>query len=114
MPGNVAPEYHKGGEMSMEKQERETIISWNDAENTVNVFTCHKRIMTKMAKLGAKVKRECKINGILRHIEYEVPRDRITIGLNPKRVASNRQIQALARARGTSIPDEDDESENTL
>jgi len=84
----------------MEKSERETIISWNDAESTVNVFTCHRAIMTKMNKLKAKVKRKVVIAGRTEAIEYEVPKDKITIGLNAKRVCSRGVSDALKKARG--------------
>lgn len=69
----------------MELAERETIINWNDKEDTINVFTCHKRIMTKMEKLGAKVKDRCMIGGRVQHIEYEIPKDKINVILSAKR-----------------------------
>jgi uncharacterized protein YifE (UPF0438 family) len=40
--------------------EKETHITWNDEESFVTVFTCHRRIMTKLERLGAKVIREIK------------------------------------------------------
>jgi len=86
----------------MEAVERETIISWNDAEDTVNVFTCHKRIMTKMEKLGATVKDKCILNGRLRHVEYEIPKTKINIGVNAKRHRTNKGIEAIQRIRGIS------------
>lgn len=84
----------------MEAAERETIISWNDAEGTVNVFTCHRRIMTRMEKLGAKVKGKCIMNGGVRHVEYEIPKDKIIVGLNAKRSITIDQKKHLERARG--------------
>lgn len=86
----------------MEAIERETIISWNDAEDTVNVFTCHKRIMSKMEKLGATVRDKCILNGKLRHVEYEIPKNKINIGLNAKRHGKNKGIEAMQRLRGIS------------
>jgi hypothetical protein len=86
----------------MEAAERETIISWNDAEDTINVFTCHKRIMAKMEKLGATVKDKCILNGRLRHVEYEIPKNKINIGVNAKRHRTNKGIEAIQRIRGIS------------
>ena len=87
----------------MEAIERETVISWNDAEDTVNVFTCHKRIMAKMEKLGAIVKDTCFLNGRLRHIEYEIPKSRINVTLSAKRTLSDEQKQRLGERMRANI-----------
>jgi len=87
----------------MEAIERETVISWNDAEDTVNVFTCHKRIIAKMEKLGAIVKDKCVLNGRLRHIEYEIPKSRINVTLSAKRTLSDEQKQRLGERMRANI-----------
>lgn len=86
----------------MESVEKETIINWNDAEDTINVFTCHKKIMARMEKLGATVKDKCVLNGKVRHIEYEIPKDRITVSLIAKRRGTATQIESLQKARALS------------
>jgi len=86
----------------MEAAERETIITWNDAEDTVNVFTCHRKIMTKMERLGAIVKDKCILAGRVRHIEYEIDKGKITISINAKRRGTVTQIENLKRARALS------------
>ncbi len=83
----------------MEAIELETIISWNDAEDTINVFTCHKRIMAKMEKFGASVKDKCVLNGRLRHCEYEIDKSKITVSINAKRRGTATQIENLKKAR---------------
>lgn len=83
----------------MEAIERETIISWNDAEDTVNVFTCHRKIMAKMEKLGATVKDKCILDGRVRHIEFEIPKDKINVILTQKRRATAHEIERLRQAR---------------
>lgn len=83
----------------MEAVERETIITWNDGEDTVNLFTCHKRIMGKMKKLGATVKERRVLNGRVRHVEYEIPKEKITVSLTAKRRGTAMQIERLKKAR---------------
>ena len=85
----------------MTAYERETHIQWNDEEDFVTVFTCHKRIMTKMARLGAKIIDKVVVNGNIRHIEYQVPKDKINIGLNPKRIMSSEQKAKLQERMST-------------
>lgn len=83
----------------MEAYERETHINWNDEEPFVTVFTCHKRIMSKMEKLGAAVKDKCVLNGRLRHVEYEIDKSKITVSINAKRRGTATQIENLKKAR---------------
>jgi len=98
----------------MEAAERETIINWNDAEGMVNVFTCHKRIMAKMEKLGATVKNKCILDGRVRHIEYEIPKDKINVILTAKRRATAHEIERLRQARVLSPIGKKKVSQNTL
>lgn len=83
----------------MEPVERETIISWNDADPVVTVFTCHRRIMAKMEKLGVKAKDKSVLDGRLHHCEYEVPKDTITVSINAKKRGTATQIENLKKAR---------------
>ena len=86
----------------MEASERETIINWNDAEDTINIFTCHKKIIAKMEKLGATVKDKCIMDGRVRHIEYEIPKSKINVILTSKRRATAHEIERLRQARALS------------
>jgi len=36
----------------MEKSERETIINWNDADDYISVYTCHRGVMSCLDKMG--------------------------------------------------------------
>jgi len=65
--------------------ERETHINWNDEESFVTVFTCHRRIMTKLERLGAKVVREIKEGKRVIAKEYTIPKNQVNIGINGKR-----------------------------
>jgi uncharacterized protein YifE (UPF0438 family) len=65
--------------------ERETHINWNDEEDFVTVFTCHRRIMTKLERLGAKVVREIKEGKRVTAKEYTIPKNQVNIGINGKR-----------------------------
>jgi len=85
----------------MTAYERETHIQWNDEEDFVTVFTCHKKIMGKMERLGAKVIDKVVEKGIVRHMEYQVPKNKINIGLNPKRVMSSEQKAKLQERMST-------------
>jgi hypothetical protein len=87
----------------MEAIERETIINWNDAEDTVNIFTCHQKIMRKMEKIGATVKDKCVLDGRLRHVEYEIPKNKLNITLSAKRVLSTEQKEAMRERMNTNI-----------
>ena len=65
--------------------EKETHINWNDEEDFVTVFTCHRRIMTKLERLGAKVVREIKEGKRVTAKEYTIPKNQVNIGINGKR-----------------------------
>ena len=65
--------------------EKETHITWNDEESFVTVFTCHRRIMTKLERLGAKVIREIKEGKRVTAKEYTIPKNQVNIGINGKR-----------------------------
>jgi len=65
--------------------EKETHINWNDEEDFVTVFTCHRRIMTKLERLGAKVIREIKEGKRVTAKEYTIPKNQVNIGINGKR-----------------------------
>lgn len=36
----------------MEKAERETIINWNDEDNYISIYTCHRGIMSCLDRMG--------------------------------------------------------------
>ena len=65
--------------------EKETHITWNDEEDFVTVFTCHRRIMTKLERLGAKVFGEIKEGKRVIAKEYTIPKNQVNIGINGKR-----------------------------
>ena len=75
--------------------ERETHINWNDEEDFVTVFTCHRRIMTKLERLGAKVIREIKEGKRITAKEYTIPKNQVNIGINGKR-KKRRKVEKAA------------------
>ena len=79
----------------MTAYEKETHIHWNDEEDFVEVFTCHKKIMNRMKRLGAKVYDKCILDGNLRHVIYHISKDKINIGLNPKRTYTDEQKRKM-------------------
>jgi hypothetical protein len=83
----------------MEAVERGTHIQWNDADDVVTVFTCHRRVMTKMEKLGARVKDKCVLDGRVRRCEYEIDKSKINVILTAKRRATAHEIERLRQAR---------------
>ena len=75
--------------------EKETHITWNDEESFVTVFTCHRRIMTKLERLGAKVVREIKEGKRITAKEYTIPKGGVNIGINGKR-KKRRKVEKAA------------------
>jgi hypothetical protein len=49
------------------------------------------------------VKDKCVLNGRLRHVEYEIPKNKLNITLSAKRVLSAEQKEAMRERMNTNI-----------
>jgi hypothetical protein len=49
--------------MSLIKAERETVVTMNDAEDTAEVWSAQRRVITKLHRAGAELVEEGKIEG---------------------------------------------------
>lgn len=79
----------------MEKQEKETVINWNDAEDFITIFTCHVKIMNRLERFGFKETDKCILNGKIRHKEYRVPKDKLSVILRHRKPMSTRQKEQI-------------------
>ncbi len=77
--------------------ERETIISYNEAEKTANVYTHNKSLRRKLEKLAAERPEECWLEKVSRFgeaVDYTVPKAWVKI--TPTRILSEEQRAAKA------------------
>lgn len=80
--------------------ERETIINFNEAEDTASVYTHNKALRRKLEKLAQERPGECRLIKAShgdQAVEYYTPKAWIRI--NPTRQLSEVQRQALEKAR---------------
>lgn len=70
--------------------------------------------MAKMEKIGDTVKNKCILDGRVRHIEYEIPKDKINVILTQKRHATAHEVERLRQARVLSPIGKKKVSHNTL
>ncbi|MCD7837902.1 MAG: hypothetical protein LUG65_03200 [Clostridiales bacterium] len=85
--------------MSLSKQEQETIITYNEAEATANVYTHNRALRRRLETLANERPEDCNLSRTFPSgaVEYTVPRQ--WVKLTPPRVASEAQKAALAKAR---------------
>ncbi|MDE7244349.1 MAG: molecular chaperone [Oscillospiraceae bacterium] len=82
--------------------ERETIISYNEAEKTANVHTHNKTLRRKLEQLAAERPEECRLEKVSRFyeaVDYTVPKAWVKI--RPTRILSEEQRTAMSE-RGKS------------
>lgn len=96
----------------MEAIERETIITFNDADPYITVFTAQKRMMGKLEKMGAQAKERCNLGGKLRYVIYELPKDKVNVIVRMKRKVSSREIERMKKVRMLSPIGKRKESKN--
>jgi len=82
--------------MSDKNLERETHVTFNDEEPTAHLFTCHKRIWSKMEKYGINPDRyhEDK-EGKIFAMSYEIPKSWVSIRRPRRRTLTAEQKQVL-------------------
>jgi len=75
-------------------EEKETIINWTDADDFAVVYSCHRRIWTRLEKLGIKPVRVSKSrNGRVDGKEYHVPKKWIKIS-RPRRMSEEQKLRS--------------------
>ncbi|MEW6188845.1 MAG: immunoglobulin [Actinomycetota bacterium] len=92
----------------LSKYEQETIINFNEAENTANIYTCKKSLMNKLFKAKwAKFIRSEELDEKIYSMEFEVPKKFIKITPRKKyRKPSQAQLEALAKGRAKKLAQE--------
>ena len=101
--------------------ERETIISYNEAEKTANIHTHNKPLRRKLEKLAADRPEECrleKVSQFYEAVDYTVPKAWVKI--RPTRVLSEEQRTAMSERgknsvlfRNTRTTDQEQDSQAT-
>ena len=84
--------------------ERETIISYNEAEKTANIHTHNKPLRRKLEKLAADRPEECRLEKVSRFyeaVDYAVPKAWVKI--RPTRVLSEEQRTAMSERGKNSV-----------
>ena len=88
-----------GGRMRLSKQEQETIINFNQAENIAYIYTCSRSWMNHLEnKLGLKPVR---VESYAR--DYECPKAWIRKPLKPKKLSEEQRQKISKRLQKESI-----------
>ncbi|MCD7802553.1 MAG: immunoglobulin [Clostridiales bacterium] len=86
--------------MKLTNQERETVILYNEEEQTASVYTHSKALCRKLKTLAQERPEECRLERTGHEgqaAEYIVPKAWVKV--NPGRRISDAQREALAKAR---------------
>ncbi|MCC8075641.1 MAG: hypothetical protein LIO95_06860 [Clostridiales bacterium] len=85
--------------MSLSKQEQETIITYNEAEATANVYTHNRALRRRLEALANERPENCRLSRTFPSgaVEYTVPKQ--WVKLTPPRQMSAEQREAM-RERG--------------
>lgn len=81
--------------MRLSRVEKETIINFNDAEDTACIYTCNRRWMRQLEKYGFKATREHIDKGRVYAKEFEVPKELIRV---PRPPTKKELAQKMAQA----------------
>jgi len=83
--------------MGLTREEQETIINFNNAESTANIYTCNRGLMKKLqkAKWATFISSE-KLDGEICSMSFEV--SKTCIKIRPKRILSPKQLEASKKA----------------
>lgn len=90
--------------MNLSFYEQESIISFNEAEKTANVYTHNKALLRKLEKLAQDRPEECRIVKLShsgRAADYIIPKAWVKI--TPSRIASEAQKAACRKAAEKAI-----------
>lgn len=86
--------------MELSKYERETVITYNEAESMAAVYTRNKALRNKLERLAQDRPEDCRLERISRDgaaADYIAPKEWVRI--TPSRIVSEAQRAALERAR---------------
>ena len=87
--------------MNLTKAELETIINFDEEQNTASVYACRKSLQNKLLKIAEQRPAECKVVKTARDgaaIEFEVPKRWIKVS-PPKTVNMTDEQRQKAAAR---------------
>ena len=85
--------------MELNNYERETIITFNEAEKTAGVYTHNGRLLRQLEQLAKDRPDECQLERVCRDgsaADYIVPKSWIKI--RPKRILSEEERERLSEA----------------
>lgn len=80
--------------------ERETIINFNESEDTASVYTHNKPLRRRLEQLSKERPEDCRLYKVTHWgeaVEYYIPKSWLRI--NPIRILSEAQREALEKAR---------------
>ena len=89
--------------MNLSLYERESLVSFNEAEKTANVYTHNKALLRKLERLAWDRPEECRLVRLSHDgsaADYIVPKAWVKI--TPPRIASEAQKAALVKARAAA------------
>ena len=81
--------------MTLTGQERETIINFNEAEDTAYIFTYNARWIRHIESLGIKCKKENSFGGKF----YELPKSMIKLPRGKKKLSEATKAKLSARMK---------------
>ena len=84
--------------------ERETIISYNEAEKTANIHTHNKTLRRKLEQLATERPEDCRLEKVSRFyeaVDYAVPKAWVKI--RPTRILSEEQRTAMSERGKNSV-----------
>lgn len=82
--------------MNLTNKERETVITFNEADKTADVFTYNRKLLGQLSQLASDRPDECKViyDNPEGAVCYEVPKKWIKV--RASRILSDEQRQAIA------------------
>jgi acetylornithine/succinyldiaminopimelate/putrescine aminotransferase len=97
--------------MGLSYQEQETVITYNRAEDKMNVYTADKYLLARLKKLETyTMVREYRQDGVLVAADFEADKKLLT--LRSKRMVMSEEAKAEAAERLKSSRQEDEENES--
>jgi len=87
-------------QIKLTKLERETIITFNEAEDFAIVFTCHEPLKRRLAILATKRPKEIHLLRSTPHgsVEYRMPKDCVRINM-PREISDEQRVKLAAQAK---------------
>ena len=89
----------------LSKYEKETIINWNEAEDTASIYTFNADLKRRLAEFSRKYPQRCRLERITTEgsVTYVMDKSRLSIRLQPPYSEERRQkASQYARQNGFS------------